>query len=121
MSTTIPIPPFSPTDISDSLSATTSMGGATVTSPGSVTTVSSMNLAGPSTEGYPATEVIKYLVDAVGHDVMSFRRNAQVSYILVDRAREVCEAINEYIRFTENGADWTSFEKFTNAIDPIEE
>jgi len=92
-----------------------------VTSPGSITTVSSMNLGGPSTEGYPATEVIKYLIDAVGHDVMSFRRNAQVSYLLVDRARDVCEAINGYIEVTENRADWSSFEKFTNAIDPIEE
>jgi hypothetical protein len=121
MSTIIPVPPFSPTDNSDNMSGVTSLGGVTVTSPGSITTVSSMNLAGPSAEGYPATEVIKYLIDAVGHDVMSFRRNTQVSYLLVDRAREVCDAINEYIRFTENGADWSSFEKFTSAIDPIEE
>ena len=126
MSTNPPLPPpfptpFSPTDNSDSLSAITSLGGATVTSPGSVTTVSSMNIPGPSSEPYPATEVVKYLIDSVGHDVMSFRRNAQVSYLLVDRARDICDAINGYIQRTESGEDWLSFDKFTNAIDPIEE
>lgn len=117
----VPIPPFSPTDNSDSMSAVTSLGGVTVTSPGSVTTVSSMNIPGAPIEAYPATEVVKYLIDSVGHDVMSFRRNAQVSYLLVDRARDICDAINTYIQRTESGEDWISFDKFTNAIDPIEE
>jgi hypothetical protein len=103
------------------MSAITSLGGDTITSPGSVTTVSSMNIPGLPTEAYPATEVIKYLIDTVGHDVMSFRRNAQVSYMLVDRARDICDAINGYIQRTESGEDWNSFDKFTNAIDPIEE
>ncbi|SRR6266478_7073190 len=115
---------FSPTDQSDSRSATSDTFGdsdVTVTSPGSVTTISSFNIPGPSNEAYPATEVIKYLTDAVGRDVMSFRRNAQVSYLLVDRARDIFEAINAYIQRTESGEDWLSFDKFTNAVDPIEE
>ncbi|KAI0263542.1 hypothetical protein BC834DRAFT_301052 [Gloeopeniophorella convolvens] len=70
---------------------------------------------------YPATELIRHLIQAVGHDVVSFRRNAQVSYMLVDRAREICEQINDYIHRTEGGQDWDSFEKYTNAIDPIED
>lgn len=90
-------------------------------SPGSVTTISSINLPGSSNEAYPATEVIKYLIDAVGRDVMSFRRNAQVSYLLYDRTRDIFDAINAYIQRTESGEDWDSFDKYTNAIDPIEE
>jgi len=39
-------------------------------------------------------EAIKYLIDTVGRDVMSFRRNAQVSYLLLDRARDFFEGIN---------------------------
>jgi hypothetical protein len=109
--------PFSPTDKSDS----TSLGDVTVTSPGSVTTISSINLPGSSNEAYPATELIKYLIDAIGRDVMSFRRNAQVSYLLVDRTRDIFDAINAYIQRTESGEDWESFDKFTSAIDPIEE
>ena len=97
----------------------TSLGS--VTSPDSVTTISSMNLPGSSNEAYPATELIKYLIDAVGRDVMSFRRNAQVSYLLVDRTRDIFDAINAYIQRTESGEDWDSYDKFTNAIDPIEE
>jgi len=78
-------------------------------------------LTKPKTEGYPATEVIKYLVEVVGCDVVSFKRNAQVSFILVDRARDICDAINVHIKKTESGTDWASFEKFSDAIDPIEE
>ncbi|KAH9014239.1 hypothetical protein EDB84DRAFT_1568279 [Lactarius hengduanensis] len=77
-------------------------------------------LTKPTTEGYPATEVIKYLIEVVGRDVVSFRRNAQVSYMLVDRARDICDAINTHIKKTESGIDWSSFEKFTDAIDPVE-
>ena len=79
-----------------------------------------MNLTRLSNDIYPATEVIKYLIDIVGYDVVSFRRNAQVSYMLVDRAREICDAINGHIQNTASGENWTSFEKFTQAIDPIE-
>jgi|SRR5216684_6520283 len=114
------VPPFSPTDSSDPTTPT-SLGDVTVTSPGSVTTASSLNIPGPSNEPYPATEIIKYLIDAVGRDVRSFRRNAQVSYLLADRARDIFEAINAYIQRTESGEDWDSFDRFTNAIDPIEE
>jgi hypothetical protein len=52
---------------------------------------------------------------------MSFRRNAQVSYLLVDRTRDIFDAINAFIQRTESGEDWDSYDKFTNAIDPIEE
>ncbi|KAH9056281.1 hypothetical protein EDB87DRAFT_1687610 [Lactarius vividus] len=77
-------------------------------------------LTKPTTEGYPATEIIKYLIEVVGRDVVSFRRNAQVSYMLVDRARDICDAINTHVKKTESGIDWSSFEKFTDAIDPVE-
>ena len=75
----------------------------------------------PTTEGYPATEVIKFLIEVVGRDVVFFRRNAQVSFMLVDRARDICDAINIHIKNTENGIDWASFEKFSDALDPVEE
>ena len=78
-------------------------------------------LTKPTTDGYPATEVIKFLLEVVGRDVVSFRRNAQVSYMLVDRARDICDAINTHIKKTEAGTDWASFEKFSDAIDPAEE
>lgn len=95
-----------------------------MTSPGSVTTISSINLPGSSNDGYqgyPVTELIKYLIDAIGRDVMSFKRNAQVSYLLVDRTRDIFDAINACIQRTESGEDWDSYDRFTSAIDPIEE
>jgi hypothetical protein len=111
------VPPFSPSEKSDS----GSFGDVTVTSPGTVDTISSINLPGTSNEAYPATELIKYLIDAVGRDAMSLRRNAQMSYLLVDRTRDIFDAINTHIRRVESGEDWESYDKFTSAIDPIEE
>ena len=70
---------------------------------------------------YPATDVIKYLINTVGQDVMTFQRNTQVSYLLLDRARDIFNAINDYVQRTEGGEDWRSFDKFTSAIDPVEE
>jgi hypothetical protein len=116
-------PPFSPTDKSETMSNVTSHDGfGIMRSPSSATTVDTfMNILRPSTEAYPATEVIKYMIDTVGHDVMSFRRNTQVSYLLLERARDICDAINGHIQRTESGEDWISFDKYTNAIDPVEE
>ena len=84
----------------------------------------------PTTDGYPATEVIKFLLEVVGRDVVSFRRHAAVSDLLVNRARDICDTINRHISNThfkkfEHGVptdlDWISFAKFSDAIDPAEE
>ena len=82
-----------------------------------------LGLANPGS-GYPAaTEAIRYLLQAVGRDVVSFRRNTQVSYMFVERARDLVNAINKYIEKVENSSDpdWDSFMKFTTAIEPLEE
>jgi hypothetical protein len=68
-----------------------------------------------------ATEWAKYLVQAVGHDVMSFRRNTRVSYMVLERARDTVKAINGYIDKVETSEDRSSFMKYTVAIDPLEE
>lgn len=82
-----------------------------------------LSLTDLGSDGPAATEAVKYLVQAVGRDVVSFRRNTQVSYMVVDRARDVIKAINEYITKVEGSTtgDWDSFEKFTVAIEPLEE
>jgi hypothetical protein len=73
-------------------------------------------------DGPAATEVVNYLVQAVGRDVVSFQRNTQVSYMVVERARDIVKEINGLIAKVENSiaVDWNSFEKFTTAIDPLE-
>ena len=73
------------------------------------------------TEDPIATEWAKYLVQAVGHDVMSFRRNTRVSYMVLERARETVKAINGYINDVENNGERSSFMKYSVAIDPLEE
>jgi hypothetical protein len=72
-----------------------------------------------------ATEWVRYLTQAVGRDVLSFRRNTQVSYMVVERAKDVVKAINGLIAKvndddSEDG-DWDSFFKYSKAIKPLEE
>ncbi|KAH9032228.1 hypothetical protein EDB85DRAFT_1258787 [Lactarius pseudohatsudake] len=73
--------------------------------------------------GFAATEAIKCLLQAIGRDVVSFRRNTHVSYLVVERARDIVNAINEYISRVEGSdtGDWDSFEKFSSAIEPLED
>jgi len=72
---------------------------------------------------YGATDVLKYLLEAVGRDVVSFQRNTHVSCMAVERARDIVKAINDYIAKVESGAtgDWESYEKLLGAIDPLEQ
>jgi hypothetical protein len=86
--------------------------------PTELLSLTNLGIGGPA-----ATESVKYLAQAVGRDVMSFRRNTHVSYMVAERARDIINAINEYIARVEDSeiADWDSFEKFTVAIEPLEE
>jgi hypothetical protein len=74
-------------------------------------------------DDHGATEVVKYLLQAVGRDIVSLQRNTHVSYMVAERARDIVKAINECIINVENSAtgDWESFDKFSEAIEPLEE
>lgn len=69
-----------------------------------------------------AIEVVKYLLQAVGRDIVAFQRNTQVSYLVAQRARDIVEAINKCIIDVENNEeDWKSYDKFSVAIEPFED
>ncbi|KAF8473757.1 hypothetical protein DFH94DRAFT_695822 [Russula ochroleuca] len=70
---------------------------------------------------FPATESIKQLIETIGRDVVQFRRNTQISYHFVDRARSVCDIINALIQKVDEEDDWDSYDKFTDASDLLEE
>jgi hypothetical protein len=70
---------------------------------------------------FPATESIRQLIKTIARDVVRFRRNTQISYHLVSRATSVCDEINDLIRKVDENDDWDSYDKFTEAIDVLEE
>ena len=70
---------------------------------------------------FPATESIKQLIQTIARDVVRFRRNTQISYHFVARATRVCDEINDLIRRVDETDDWDSYDKFTEAIDLLEE
>jgi hypothetical protein len=78
-----------------------------------------------SPKQYAATELPKKLIQWVGLDVVRFRRNQQVAYRIVDQCRETYDAINGIIDEIETGGDdqknYDKFNKYTNAIDALEE
>lgn len=80
-----------------------------------------VNLTEPTAESYPATNVSKYLIELIGKDVCAFRRNTQVSYRVVEQARAISRTINELIKRVDENDDWDAFDKYTQAIDPLEE
>ena len=82
-----------------------------------------LGLTDVENDDHGATEVVKYLLQAVGRDIVSLQRNTHVSYMVAERARDIVKAINDCIIKVENSAtgDWDSYDKFSEAIDPLEE
>ncbi len=80
-----------------------------------------VNLTEPTAESFPATSVSKYLIELIGKDVCAFRRNTQVSYRLVERARIIATGINNLIKRVDSEDDWDAYDKYTQAIEPLEE
>ncbi|PSR87339.1 hypothetical protein PHLCEN_2v5156 [Hermanssonia centrifuga] len=80
-----------------------------------------VNLTEPTAESFPATSVSKYLIELIGKDVCAFRRNTQVSYRLVERARIIATGINNLIKRVDTENDWDAYDKYTQAIEPLED
>lgn len=85
-----------------------------------------LGLTDIGTVDHGATDAVKYLFQAVGRTVVSSQYNTNVSCMVVEHARDMVKAVNECINKVENSTaatadDWDSFDKFSNAIDPLEE
>lgn len=82
-----------------------------------------LGLTDVGNDDHGATEAVRYLLEAVGRYAVSFQRNTNVSYMVIERARDIVKAINECIIKVEDSptGDWDSYDKFSNAIEPLEE
>ena len=82
-----------------------------------------LGLTDVGNDDHCATDPAKYLLQAIGRDIVSLKRNKHVTYMVAERARDIVKAINECIINVEGNAtgDWASFEKFLEAICPLEE
>jgi hypothetical protein len=78
-----------------------------------------------ATELVGATSFIKYLLQLTSYDVRFVRRNALTSYKLLTGAIEIYELISHLIRKVDTEEDteedWSDYDKYTRAIDPLEE
>lgn len=79
-----------------------------------------LRLTDVGNDDHGATEVVKYLLEAVGREIVSFQRNTHVSYMMAERARDIIKSITGCITKVETTGEWESYEKFSEAIEPLE-
>ncbi|CUA72925.1 hypothetical protein RSOLAG22IIIB_10396 [Rhizoctonia solani] len=76
---------------------------------------------GVDRKSFPATDLIYKLLHHTGADVSAFRRNCQISYRLIEYARDLYDEINARILIAEESGSWEHYDAYYSAIDPLEE
>ncbi|KAG8725237.1 hypothetical protein FRC09_004888 [Ceratobasidium sp. 395] len=71
----------------------------------------------------PVTYVLDQLVQLIGAEVCTFKRNPHVSYQFADTARSLVNKINDLISLVETSpeSNESAFELWCNAIEPLED
>ena len=74
-------------------------------------------------QGFASTDLPRLLIQYVGHDVCKLRRNTQVSFRIVDRARTIWAQLNDLVAAIDEVKtnDWKKYDNFVAAVDPLEE
>jgi hypothetical protein len=67
-----------------------------------------------------ATDLLKTLIQVVGHHVSEFKRNTLSAYRIVQRSCDLYNKINELIEQVETDPGWDSYDQYTKAIGPLE-
>jgi hypothetical protein len=74
-------------------------------------------LPGPS---YPVTSLLGNLLKLVAQDACLTKRNVHSTYLVVSRARDVCQAINTLATTAGDGDSWDDFNTLTRMITSLE-
>ncbi|KAJ7574823.1 hypothetical protein C8J56DRAFT_1032862 [Mycena floridula] len=77
-------------------------------------------LTQPKRAGFPVTDFLKQLIQAIGHDVCLSKRNLHSSYWTVSRARDVNDTINSLAAKADQDDSWETFDKYTGMISWLE-
>ena len=75
------------------------------------------------TRTFAVTAVSKALIDVVARDVAAFRFHNHAAFHLVGRFSTICKKVEELVQAIEGGPgdNWDAYDKYTPAIDPLEE
>lgn len=83
----------------------------------STTTLSLFDeLTGLTHSGFPVTQLLTRLLQAIGHDVCLAKRNLHSSYWTVSSARNICDFINRLAATAGDGDSWDDFNKYTEML-----
>ncbi|KAK0485176.1 hypothetical protein IW261DRAFT_885777 [Armillaria novae-zelandiae] len=71
---------------------------------------------------YPATDVIKSLIDILSHELCAsnLRRSSHTFCAFISRSRDLCDHINFLINKSIDEDGWTSYDEYTAMIEPLE-
>lgn len=71
---------------------------------------------------YPATDVIKSLVEILSHELCAsnLRRSSHTFCAFISRSRDLCDHINFLINKSIGEDGWTSYDEYTAMIEPLE-
>jgi len=80
-------------------------------------------LAAVPSQAFVATDCIKHLIQVVSYDICALKRNTQTAYLLIYKICDMYKEINDLIRRvdTEDGNTWGSYDRYTTAINPLED
>ncbi|KAF5372247.1 hypothetical protein D9758_004987 [Tetrapyrgos nigripes] len=87
----------------------------------------SLTAARNTSQEYPVAELIKKLIETTGYEVCSpsYPRFTLSSYQFISQARDIRDRINQLCNKVEtsnvNEDSWTSFEEYSDLIDPTED
>lgn len=74
---------------------------------------------------YPATQLIKLLIQYIGQDLCSFKYFSDVSFNILKTSQNIWFGINQLIqdisRLEKDEDAWAKYTTYTGAIDPLEE
>ena len=78
------------------------------------------------TDKNEATDLSRLLIKVVAYSACLAKRNTLTTYRLVEGLRDVCNEIGTLITQVDNLTDsdvnnWGAYDKYTKAIDPLEE
>ena len=73
-------------------------------------------------EQYGVTDLIQRLIGVITHDVGGFKRNTFTSYQILKQSTDHLAEIKRLIKLTDSDqGSWEDYDKYTEAIDPLEQ
>ncbi|KAK0223808.1 hypothetical protein IW262DRAFT_1458868 [Armillaria fumosa] len=75
-----------------------------------------------SDKAFPAADVIKFLLCILSNELCTsnLQQYSHTFFTLISRSRDICNCINSLIEKSTTEDGWTSYDRYTAMIEPLE-